>query len=262
MPTPSPKKRLSRNGPPRKAQQPAESVPLSQNASAMPSPNSRSTSLLRSAARAASALAIGPHLGLGEHLLEKGFVRRAGDDGDLLALDQFRQHVADRAVGARHETRRRAVIGIGEIGAAAGFRGRRDRGDHRVAPIVVERVEQRIEAARLDGASSLDLVAQQPRQIDVEAGRIAVGAGIVERRIIEVGEETDDLDARQIGPLRPPARIPKSRAPRRRAAVPRRLAPPAGRALAPAGAAPRRSGRRQPPTGRSESRAGIAILPF
>src|ERR1700690_3357663 len=97
MPMPSPKKRLSRNGPPRKAQQPPESVPLSQNASAMPSPNNRSTSPLRSAARGVG-VGIGPHLGLGEHLLEKSFVRGAGDHRDFLALEQLRQHVADAAV--------------------------------------------------------------------------------------------------------------------------------------------------------------------
>jgi hypothetical protein len=46
----------------------------------------------------------------------------------------------------------RAVIGIAEIGAAARFRGGGDRGDHGVAAIVVERIEQRVERARLDGA--------------------------------------------------------------------------------------------------------------
>src|ERR1700758_4435779 len=45
-------------------------------------------------------IGVGPHLGRGEHLLEEGFMRRAGDDGDFLALDKFRQHVADRAVDA------------------------------------------------------------------------------------------------------------------------------------------------------------------
>ena len=88
-------------------------------------------------------------------------MRRAGDHRDLLALQPLRQHVADRAVEPRHETRRRAVVGIGEIGALASFGGGRDRGDHGVAAIVVERVEQTAEAPRLDGAVDLDLVADQ-----------------------------------------------------------------------------------------------------
>ena len=36
------------------------------------------------------------------------------------------------------------------------------------------------------------------------------GAGIIERRIIELGEEADGADARQIGPFRPPAPIPEA----------------------------------------------------
>ena len=32
-----------------------------------------------------------------------------------------------------------------------------------------------------------------PRQIDVESGRIAVGAGVVERRVIDLGEEADHV---------------------------------------------------------------------
>src|SRR5262249_19502480 len=55
MLTPSPKKRLSRYGPPRNTQQFAESVPLSQKASETPSPKRRSTSPRFSAKRPASA---------------------------------------------------------------------------------------------------------------------------------------------------------------------------------------------------------------
>ena len=138
-------------------------------------------------------------------------MRGAGNDRDLLAFEPLRQHVGDRRIEPRHETRRRAVIGIGEIGAAAGVRGRRDRGDHGVAAIVVERIKQRIERPRLDGAADLDLLANEPCEIDIETGRIAVRADIVERRIIDVGEKADGLDAGQIRPLRTPARIPKAR---------------------------------------------------
>ena len=74
-----------------------------------------------------------------------------------------------------------------------------DRGDHGVAAVVVERVQQRVEAAHLDGAGDLHLLADQPREIDIEAGRIAVGTGIVERRIVDLGEEADQRDARRSG---------------------------------------------------------------
>src|SRR5581483_1313889 len=72
------------------------------------------------------------------------------------------------------------------------------------------RIEQRIEAARLNRAGGFDLVAQQPRQIDVEPRRVAVSAGIIERRIIQIGEETDGLHLAQIGPLRPAPWIPEA----------------------------------------------------
>ena len=138
-------------------------------------------------------------------------MRGAGDHRDLHALEPFRQHVAERAVGARHEARRRAVVGIAEIGAPPRLRGGSDRGDHRVAAILVECIEQRVERPRLDGAADLDLVADAAGEIDIEAGRVAVLPGIVERRIIEIGQEADGLDARQVGPFRPPARVPKTR---------------------------------------------------
>ena len=137
-------------------------------------------------------------------------MRGAGDHRDLPAFQRLRPHVVMLASLARHEARRRAVIGIAEIDALAHLRRLGDRGDHRVALVLVERVDQRIEAAHLDGAGDLDLLADQPRQIDVEAGRRAVGAGIVERRIIGLGEEADDADAGEIRPFRPPARIPEA----------------------------------------------------
>ena len=76
--------------------------------------------------------------------------------------------------------------------------------------LVVMRVDQGLEAAHLDGAGDLDLVAQRARQIDIEAGRIAVGAGEVERRIIGLGQEADHGDARQVRPVRPPPRVPEA----------------------------------------------------
>src|SRR5205085_12334138 len=45
----------------------------------------------------------------------------------------------------------------------------------------------------------------------VEAGRIAVAAGEVERRKVGLGEKPDAGDVRDIRPLRAPARIPETR---------------------------------------------------
>ena len=84
------------------------------------------------------------------------------------------------------------------------------RGDHGVAVIVVQRRDQRIEAPHLHRAGDFDLLADQARQIDIEAGRRAVGPGIVERRVVGLGQKADDADARQVRPLRPPARIPEA----------------------------------------------------
>ena len=113
-------------------------------------------------------------------------------------------------VPARHEPRRRAVIGIAEIETRAHVRRRRNRGDDGVAIVGVERADQRVEAAHLHRAGDLELLADHPRQIDIEAGRRAIRPGIVERRIIGFGEEADDVDARQIRPFRPPPRIPET----------------------------------------------------
>src|SRR3954447_23031359 len=55
IPMPSPKNLLSTNGPPENAQHSAESVPLIQNASEIPSPKMKSTSPRRSAERSASS---------------------------------------------------------------------------------------------------------------------------------------------------------------------------------------------------------------
>ena len=116
----------------------------------------------------------------------------------------------ERRVAPRHEARRGAVIGIGEIGAAARVRRDRDRGHHRVAAVFVERRHQRVEPAHLHRAGDLQLLADHPREIDVEAGRIAVRAGIVERRIVDLGEKADQRDARQVGTLWSPSRIPEA----------------------------------------------------
>src|SRR5262249_43550791 len=56
-----------------------------------------------------------------------------------------------------------------------------------------------------------ELLAHDAGKVDVEALRIAVRAGEVERRIVGLGEKADGVEARQIGPLRPPPRIPEAR---------------------------------------------------
>jgi hypothetical protein len=91
-------------------------------------------------------------------------------------------------------------------------KGRRHRhgGDDGVAAIAGDRIDQRLEPAHLHGAGNLDLVAQRARQIDIEAGRIAVGAGEVERRVIGLGQEPDHGEARHVRPVRTPPRVPEA----------------------------------------------------
>ncbi len=117
---------------------------------------------------------------------------------------------AHHGVAPRHEPRRRPVIRIGEIDAGAQLRRHRQRGDDGVAAVAGDRIEQRLEPPHLHRAGNLDLLAEQPGQIDIEAGGIAVGAGEVERRIIGFGQKPDDGQPRQIGPVRPPPRVPEA----------------------------------------------------
>src|SRR5262249_23541222 len=105
----------------------------------------------------------------------------------------------------------------------------RDRSDHGVAAIVVERIEQQFESPRLDGAGGLDLIAELAGEVDVEADGIAIGACIIERRIVELGPKANRLDAGQLRPLLPPAAAPKRPAPRPPTAAPRPPAPEGAR---------------------------------
>ncbi|MGY3295100.1 hypothetical protein ACVWWP_008167 [Bradyrhizobium sp. LM3.6] len=137
-------------------------------------------------------------------------MRGAGDDADLLALEIFGPDLRHHRVLARGEARRHAVIGIGEVDAGAELRAHRHRGNDGIAPVGSERVHQRLEAAHLHRAGDLDLLTQRAGEIDVEAGRIAVGAGVVEGRIVGLGQETDHGQTRQVRPLRPPPRVPEA----------------------------------------------------
>ena len=148
--------------------------------------------------------------GVGEHRLEIGLVRGAGDGADFLAFEIFRANLRHHGVAPRHEPRRRPVIGIGEIDAGAQLRRHRQRGDDGIAAVARDRIEQGLEPPHLDGAGDLDLLAKLPRQIDIEAGGIAVGAGEVERRVIGFGQKPDHREAGQIGPVRAPPWIPEA----------------------------------------------------
>ncbi len=57
----------------------------------------------------------------------------------------------------------------------------------------------------------LELLAHHAGEIDVEALRIPVGTGEVERRIVDLGQEPDHADAAEIRPLGTPPRIPEAR---------------------------------------------------
>ncbi len=77
MPMPSPKKRLSTKGPPEKAQQSPESVPLIQNAERDGVAEDEIDLALAQGAAQRVVVGIGVQLGVGEHRLEIGLMRRA-----------------------------------------------------------------------------------------------------------------------------------------------------------------------------------------
>ena len=54
-------------------------------------------------------------------------------------------------------------------------------------------------------------VANEPRQIDIESGGIAIRTGVVERRIIDLGRELDQRDAAGVGAFWAPPGIPEAR---------------------------------------------------
>jgi hypothetical protein len=138
-------------------------------------------------------------------------MRAAADHRDFFSFQLLRANVGRRHRALGDEPRRHAIIGIGEVHHLARIGGHRDRGDHRLPAILVQRRHQRIEAAHLNRAGDFELLADQSRQIDVEAGRMPVGAGIVERRIVHLGHEADLREAREIGTFRPAFRIPETR---------------------------------------------------
>ena len=150
-------------------------------------------------------------LDLGEQRLEIGLVRGAGHHRHLLAFELLRQRIVDRGIAARHEAAGGAVVGIGEVDLGAHLGRDRDRGDDAVAAVLVERRQQGLEAAHLDGAGELELLAHHAGEIDVEALRIAVRPGEIERRIVDLGQEADHHHPAEIGPLRPPPRVPEAR---------------------------------------------------
>ena len=128
----------------------------------------------------------------------------------VTAPEPLGSHVGDRCIASYHKSRGRTVIRIAEIHALAQRRGRRQRGNHGITVVVAERGNQGIEAAHLNGAIDLEVLANHARDIDVKAGRIAVGAGKIKGRIIDFGQKPNRGDVRQIRPFRPPPRVPKT----------------------------------------------------
>ena len=119
----------------------------------MPSPNSRSASPLRSASRRELHGAIGLQLGFGEEGLQVGLVRTAADHRDLLAFEAVRDCASSHVdVAPRDEARGRTVVGIAEIDPLARLGSHRERRDHGIGAVFGQRLQQRIEAAQLDGA--------------------------------------------------------------------------------------------------------------
>ena len=137
-------------------------------------------------------------------------MRGLADDPHLASFEALGAHVLDLRVAAGDEAGRGTVVGIGEVDAAPHVARHRQRSDDGIAAVFRQRVDQGIEPAHLHGAVDLQLLADESRQIDVETGRIAVAAGIVERWVIDLGEKADDADAREVRTFRPPARVPES----------------------------------------------------
>ena len=78
-----------------------------------------------------------------------------------------------------------------------------------------QRVQQGVEAARLDGAGPAQLLADGARELDGEAGQPAIGPCEMQRRVVVVGQEADDARRAGLGLVEPDARIPEVRARRR-----------------------------------------------
>ncbi len=134
-----------------------------------------------------------------------------GDDCNFLALQSLGAHIVDGAVTERNKASRGSVVGIAEIDACSHLRRLRDRRNNCIAVVAVERADQRVKPAHLHGALNPDLFADHPREVDVETGRIAVGAGVIERWIVSFREEANDGDAGQVGPFGAAPRIPEAR---------------------------------------------------
>ena len=141
---------------------------------------------------------------------EIGFVRGAGDHADLLSDKGRGRGVLQRALLAHREARGRLVIGLGEIDLLAQRGGGGERGDQRVALSRLQRIDQRVPAARLDRAADMQFLADRARDLDIETGEFAVGAHEIERGIIVRSQEADRAQARSVGFVQMQSRIPEA----------------------------------------------------
>ena len=119
--------------------------------------------------------------------------------------------MSSMAVAASHKTGGRAQIRIGKVDA------RRICGVTAIEAIAASPRLSASESSSMSkrriciGASGFQLLADQARQIDIEALRMAVSAGVVERRIVILGEEANEGDARKVRPFRTAPRVPETR---------------------------------------------------
>ncbi len=132
-------------------------------------------------------------------------------DADDFSAQAFRSCRFRRYRRQGRETGRSGIIRPGKIERRAGLRIDADGRHERVALIVIQRVDQCIEAARLDRASNFQLLANGAREIDVEAGERSVRQREMERRIIVLGQEPQAAQAAQIGLGGAMMRVPKAR---------------------------------------------------
>ena len=79
------------------------------------------------------------------------------------------------------------------------------------AVLALQRVGEIVERPRLDGAADGELGADRPRQVDVEAGEVAVRVEKIEGREIVGGDEANGLHGARRRPFHAPLGVPEIR---------------------------------------------------